>query len=383
MSTNSLSSEESVEKKIFDKIQELQSEELKLYNQLESQSVGNPDPTEISQTIKSIEKTTSLRNTLYEKLQNDLNNNKKNIGNLSSHLQDQANTTQVLEQQLQEAKKRADKIKSGKTDALRMIELGKYEASRYNAHKNLIKLIIYFILGIIVVTLLLKYNIIPSVLGSGLITLLVAVGLIMVGMKAYDLSNRSNLNYDQYNWGFDRDQANKGYESVWQFDERAFEKVEGEVEGEIPGLNDPKFTPGLMTTIYESDADGKVGKYLKKRISPTVNYPYGIEVVSDRKFDYYIKFTGLVLHKPNYKKIKFRVGSDDGSRLTVNGRVEINNWRLEGYEKKTSRELQFTSDMPIELEMYQHRGGRAVTLEWKVNDNNWEIIPAKHLVHIQ
>jgi len=233
MSTIPLSNQESIEKKLFNKIQELQSEELRLYNQLESQSIGNPDPAEISQIIKSIENTTSLRNTLYEKLQNDLKKSKQDVGHLSSYIQEQIDTTQVLEQQLEESRKRAQQIKSSKTDVLRMIELGKYEASRYNAHKNVIKLVIYAILAVIVVTLLLKYNVIPSVLGSGLITLIVAGSIIMIGMRVYDLSMRSNLDYNQYNWSFDRDEANKGYESVWQFDERAFEKAKQGIEQEV------------------------------------------------------------------------------------------------------------------------------------------------------
>lgn len=378
-----MSVNKSVEEKLFERIQELQDKELSLYQKLESLSTSSPNESEISSTIEEINQTTKLRDTLYEKLGSDLNKSANTVGSLSQHLQDQIETTNVVESQIQKARERAKQIKQTKKDTNRMVQLGQYEAERYKAHKNFIKLMIYFLLALLAVVALLRYNIIPSVLASGLITVIVVLALIMGGQRMYDLYSRSNLDYTKYDWNFDREQANKGYSSVWEHDVRAFERAEGEVEDEIPGLNDPKYAPGLMTTIYESDADGKIGDYISKRISPTVNYPYGTEVVPSRKYDYYVKFTGLVLHKTNYKKVEFRVGSDDGSRLTVDGRVEIRNWRLEGYEKKTSREIPFKRDIPIELEMYQHRGGRALTLEWKVNGGNWEIIPEKHLVHIE
>lgn len=374
-----MSVNKSVEEKLFERIQELQDKELSLYQKLESLSTSSPNETEISSTIEEINQTTKLRDTLYEKLGSDLNKSANTVGSLSQHLQDQIETTNVIESQIQKARERAKQISQTKKDTNRMVQLGQYEAERYKAHKDFIKLMIYFLLGLLAVVALLRYNIIPSVLASGLITIIVVLALIIGAQRIYDLNSRSNLDYTKYDWNFDREQAN----SVWEHDVRAFERAEGEVEDEIPGLNDPKYAPGLMTTIYESDADGKIGDYISKRISPTVNYPYGTEVVPSRKYNYYVKFTGLILHKTNYEKVEFRVGSDDGSRLTVDGRVEIRNWRLEGYEKKTSREIPFKRDMPIELEMYQHGGGRALTLEWKVNGGNWEIIPEKHLVHIE
>lgn len=381
--TSSDSVNKSVEEKLFERIQELQTKEMTLYGTLESLSTSNPDESEISSTIEEINQTTQLRDTLYDKLSSDLNKSADTVGSLSQHLQDQIETTNVMERQLQKARERADQIKQTKKDTNRMVQLGQYEAERYKAHKDFIKLMIYFLLALLVVVVLLRYNIIHSVLASGLITLIVALALIMGGQRMYDLYSRSNLDYTKYDWSFDREEANKGYSSVWEHDVRAFEQAGDDISSYIPGLNDPKYAPGLRTTIYESDADGNIGDFISERISPTVNYPYGTEVVPSRESDYYVKFTGLLLHKPEYTKVQFRVGSDDGSRLTVNGRVEINNWKLEPYEKETSREIPFTRDMPIELEMYQHHGGRALTLEWKVNGGDWEIIPEKHLAHIE
>lgn len=381
--TSSDSVNKSVEEKLFEIIQELQEKELTLYEKLERLSTSNPDENEISSTIETINQTTKLRDTLYDKLSSDLNKSADTVGSLSQTLQDQIETTNVMENQLQKARERAEQIKQTKKDTNRMVQLGQYEAERYKAHKEFIKLMIYFLLTLLTIVVLLRYNIIHSALASGLITLIVALALIMGGQRMYDLYSRSNLDYTKYDWSFDREEANKGYSSVWEHDVRAIERAEDEISSYIPGLNDPKYVSGLMTTIYESDANGKIGDYIHKRNSSTVNYPYGTEVVPSRRYDYYVKFTGLLLHKRGYEKVKFRVGSDDGSRLTVNGRIEINNWKLEPYEKETSREIQFIRDMPIELEMYQHRGGRALTLEWKVNGGDWEIIPEEHLAHIE
>lgn len=379
--------DKSVEEKLFERIQELQEQERDLYEQLESQSTAKPDEKAIQEIISKINETTRTRNVLYDKLSSDLNKSATNINQLSSHLQDQIETTNVIEDQLQKARERAERIKETKHDTTRMVELGQYEAERYKAHKNFIKLMIYFLLGILFIVLLLKYNLIPSAMGSGLITIIIVGALIMGGQRIYDMSSRSNLDYNKYTWSFDRDEANKGYDSVWEHDKRAFEKAEGQIENQIPGLNtlsDPRLQPGLITTIYQSDADGNVGDFITQRITDKVDYGPESDnpIVADQKNDFYVRFSGVVLHKPDYKKVQFRVGSDDGSRLAINGKILINQWKVQSFKKQTSETIQFKQDLPIELEMFQHRGGSAVTLEWKINDKDWEIVPHQNLAHM-
>jgi len=373
----------SVEEKLFDRIQELQDQERDLYNQLETESTANPDEEKIQEIIEKIDKLTKTRDVLYDKLSTDLNKSAENINNLSTHLQDQIETTNIVENQLQKARERAEQIKQTKRDTTRMVELGQYEAERYKAHKNLIKLMIYFLLGILSVVLLLKYNVIPSIMGSVLITIIMVVLLIVVGQRMYDLSTRSNLDYKKYDWGFDADEANRGMETVLQFDEGEVKKAEGEIENGM-GLNDLRLKPGLITTIYKSDADGNIGDFLTQRITDKINYGPDSDnpIVSDRNNDFYVRFSGIVKYKPGYEKVKFRVGSDDGSRLAINGQILINEWKIEPYQKYTTDEMEFKQDLPIELEMFQHRGGSAITLEWKINDKDFEIIPHENLMHM-
>lgn len=139
---------------------------------------------------------------------------------------------------------------------------------------------------------------------------------------------------------------------------------------------------GLLTSIYTSNARGDIGRLLGTRVSPQINYPYGVEVSSPHQvYEFYVKFSGKVIHTPTFRTVQFRLGSDDGSRLTINGEFVINMWRLQGYRKQSSNTIPFTSDLPIEVEMYQHYGGRAVTLEWSVNGGSWEIIPSSYFAH--
>lgn len=216
--------------KLLEQIQHLQQQELILYNELESESTSQPNVSEIDKIIDKIAHTATLRKTLYDKLASDLQQGKNNIQNLSKHIQDQVQSTKVIEKELKIARSKAEKHNHTKNNKLRMVELGTYEAERYRAHKNFIKILSLFLLGLVLTTILLRYNVIPSILGSTLIILIVVGAVIMSIYKLYDLSMRSNLKYNQYDWNFDRKQAESGYETVWQHDKKAFEKAKGEAK---------------------------------------------------------------------------------------------------------------------------------------------------------
>ena len=121
-------------------------------------------------------------------------------------------------------------IANDKTNKIRMVEIGTYESLRYSAHIEIMKIIAIASVIILVLSVLLNRNLLPGSIVTGLIVITLAVGLILLVKKLYDLSRRSNLVYDQYAYSPNQSQLQPGYETVLQHDERFFRKLGTEVE---------------------------------------------------------------------------------------------------------------------------------------------------------
>lgn len=231
---------------ILGQIQHLQTQETILYDELEQAKT----PAEIDQLITRIQQVSTLKETLYHTLANDLQKNKSAIENKGNQLELDIQSTQVIEQQVQQAKNRALKNANIRGNKARMVELGTYETERYRVHKSYLQWLLMFLLALIVVIVLLRYNVIPSVMGSLLISIIIVATIIMSIYQLYDMSLRSNMNYDQYTWGFDPEQAGKDYQTVWEHNVDAIEK--GETEAET-GINEAKQSATSFIHSAESE----------------------------------------------------------------------------------------------------------------------------------
>lgn len=209
---------------ILGQIQKLQNQETILYDELEQ----SKSPSEVDEIIQRITEVSTLKDTLYATLANDLHKNKTMFEDKSEQLELDIQSTQVIEQQIQHARNRAMKNANVRGNKARLVELGTYETDRYRAHKSYLQWLLIFLFALVVVIMLLRYNVIPSIIGSSLITLIIVGTIIMSVYQIYDMSQRSNMNYEQYTWGFDPDQASKDYQTVWEHDVGALRKLKTE-----------------------------------------------------------------------------------------------------------------------------------------------------------
>lgn len=101
-----------------------------------------------------------------------------------------------------------NQITKEKYNKLRMIQINTYYGKRYQAHIQVVKLILLFIIPLILITILAKKNIfpfIPLIVYKFIGFFLILFCLYFVIIKMYDLSLRDNMDYDKYNW-------------TWQYD---------------------------------------------------------------------------------------------------------------------------------------------------------------------
>ena len=85
----------------------------------------------------------------------------------------------------------------------RLIGVNNYYARRYEAHSSVMKKIVLFCGIIILIIFLMKIGFINDSISSLLIIITLAIGLIVVGKQVWDISRRSKLDFDKYNYPFD------------------------------------------------------------------------------------------------------------------------------------------------------------------------------------
>jgi hypothetical protein len=86
-----------------------------------------------------------------------------------------------------------------------MVEINTYYDKKYAAYTQIVKVAILFCIPIIFLAVLMRLQLLPDAVVMICVICIVAVGIIVVGNQMYELSRRSNTNFDEYNWEFNAD----------------------------------------------------------------------------------------------------------------------------------------------------------------------------------
>jgi len=111
----------------------------------------------------------------------------------------------------------------------------------------------------------------------------------------------------------------------------------------------------------------------------------GVHLTSSDDFG---KYKEWVFHEYNgkisvdvSKTYSFRLISDDGSRLLINGEEIIDNGGLHGNEVKYAEVTLQAGSNDIKVQFYQASGGASVSLQWAKPDGAYEVVPEGVLSH--
>jgi hypothetical protein len=195
---------------IIQDISNLQNIEKDLFATLEQnisqKTITQPDKENM---IKKINEISQMRANLYDAIgginsfyQNNLNSSEKTLAQQSA-------AVSIVENQLNEAKKRMESIKDYKLKKLRLVEINNYYGERYAAHSNLMKIVLYMFFPILILAILANYGILPGWLFSTLVIIIGVVGIIALGYEIRSMMMRDNMMYREYDWGFNPDTAPK------------------------------------------------------------------------------------------------------------------------------------------------------------------------------
>jgi hypothetical protein len=139
----------------------------------------------------------------------------------------------------------------------------------------------------------------------------------------------------------------------------------------IQGLNTTYYVidevpPAQSTTDYQ-----ECGSELENNI----NRSYDGEPYEECTGDLFmVHMTGFITI-PEHETIEFFLASDDGGEITI-GDNTFGLWQDQGCSATMSGNLTIeAASQPLELWMYENGGSSCLMLAWKIDDNDWEIVP--------
>ena len=190
---------------ILNDIQSLQDTEQKLFNSLESNTLLTSD--QQKKIINQINQLSEMRLNLYKTL-GGVNKFYQNILSQAQNVSNQQRQAiQIVEQQLNESKKKLKYLESEKNNKTRLIQINDYYGEKYNEHTILMKYIIYMLIPIIILCFIYNLGILPSFLFYILIVIISVVGSLYIIYKMISIWSRDNMNYQEFNWGFNGKKA--------------------------------------------------------------------------------------------------------------------------------------------------------------------------------
>ncbi|HTL53193.1 MAG TPA: PA14 domain-containing protein, partial [Planctomycetota bacterium] len=141
----------------------------------------------------------------------------------------------------------------------------------------------------------------------------------------------------------------------------------------VPNETQPR--PGLIAWYYEGrEFDDK--KLIFERIEPNINFEWGNDEPAPGvpEDGFCVRFVGS-LHVKDEGHYTLTTASDDGVRLSIDGKQVIDHW-VDQAETRVSVELDLTSGQhEIQLDYYENNGGASCKLYWMKKDGKESLIP--------
>jgi hypothetical protein len=220
LTSENLNESDKQQEELIKQITDLQNKEKELYVKLETMSAAGAPVNEQEQIINKINDLSDERIALFNQITAMYNQMQTNVANTRVDLVDQMTVVGVVEQQLNASKASLNELKSTQQGKMRMVEINTYYGKQYQAHTELMKLIIMICIPLLILAILRKKNIIPNNIAKYLISIIIVIGVIVIARRMWDLAWRDNMNYDEYDWAFDPADTDP---TVWEYDKEQLE----------------------------------------------------------------------------------------------------------------------------------------------------------------
>ena len=191
---------------LTEQISNLQKLENDKYIALDILLKSNPSPDNVAQQktiINDISEISTLRSKLFDTLLNNASSNLKVNEQMNSNLEDKKKIITLTENNLMAKKHTLGADQQKINNAGRMIDINTYYHKQYAARIKIMKLIVLICFVIIFFIVLMHLGWLPQELVTVIVVIVLFAGLMYIGYLINDMYQRSNINFDEYNFPFD------------------------------------------------------------------------------------------------------------------------------------------------------------------------------------
>ena len=186
---------------ILNDIQSLQQFEQQLFNNLESNT--NLSAEEQQKIIEKINQISQMRINLYKTLSNVNNFFENSLTSSIGTLKEQSIAIEIVESELNRSKKRLEILEAEKNNKIRLIEINNYYGDKYTEHSQLMKIVIFTLILIIIISFIYNKGFMPIMVYKILVFIISVIGGVNFIYRYFSIISRDNMNYQEYNWKFD------------------------------------------------------------------------------------------------------------------------------------------------------------------------------------
>jgi len=164
--------------------------------------------------------------------------------------------------------------------------------------------------------------------------------------------------------------------------------IKKDMNAESPSkiVNLEETIPGAVTVIYKQkkgvrNLDGmQTTKAINAGIMPNFDNISGADFANNRDNFGLVSEGYLWIEKEN--SYNFRIWSDDGSRVSLNSKVILDNDGNHGTDYKEASVTLTQGLHPFKIEYFQGESGSYLSWNWKPSGSEmWMVVPAKNIVH--
>lgn len=191
-------------KQVLNNISQLQIQERDLYDSLDDMSLSIEQKKFIINRINEI---SQMRMNLYAGLKDMYSHYRENVSASRSTLGQSITAVDILENELNETKQKMNLIEDQKFNKLRLVEINTYFGKRYNAYSKIMKTIVIICIPVIILTVLANKGLLFLNIYTLLTFIILVIGALIISFQLIDIYNRDNMNWDEYDWYFDKNNA--------------------------------------------------------------------------------------------------------------------------------------------------------------------------------
>jgi hypothetical protein len=196
----------------LDSIKQIQQQQTELYSKLEvlgaSKNISSEEvQSQIKDIFKQIETLNNVKNSIFKSLLTSFQLNQSQLNASRFAYADSITALQIIEENLRNKQNILNDALAIRNNSERMVGINTYYTRRYEEHSYILKYVILFCGIIILAIFLMKIGIINNTISSIIIIASLAIGIIVIGARVWDLSRRSNIDYDQYKFRFNPNDA--------------------------------------------------------------------------------------------------------------------------------------------------------------------------------